>query len=246
MPYVQKKLDLTRWGIHALENRPDVSGEVPSASGLPYYASEDHKITKFALPLLPDYNLEMVATASSSGTANAAYIYNYVSKWADIQDPKAVEYSEKETEQYRELQAQHELPNEVQDLMRAYCSAQTLQRFDDAKKAYFSSKSGIVTRRDVATAIRNTLDGIKGDLFEKVRTPIEQKATWPKIYQRLAKGVKDREILTKNDAVRVLLYKNLTDVLKDREHGSATDLDNLWTQTLDFMYTVLNLLKPVS
>jgi hypothetical protein len=96
---------------------------------------------------------------------------------------------------------------------------------------------------DAANSIRNTLDGLKGDLFKKARTTPKENMTWETMSQRLAKGADEAGILIREDAIRTLLINGLSEILKNREHGSTTNLDNLWTQTLDFIYSVLNLLK---
>lgn len=246
VPDVQKDLDLTTWGIHALENRPPIANEVPSNVDLSYYASRAYHFTRAALPMIPNYNSGMMSTASSTGIANASAIYSYVAKYADIPDSNAVDFANKQTGLYREIQAQQERPKEVRSLMQVFCTVQTLQRFDTATMSYLSSKSRAVTSIDSANSIRNTLYGFKGDLFEKARATPKENMTWVKMSQKLAKGVKESEVLTRNEVTLTSLISGLSEILKDRDHGSITNLDNLWTRSLDFMYTLLNLLKPVS
>ena len=42
--------------------------------------------------------------------------------------------------------------------------------------------------------------------------------------------------------VRSRLLSRLADVLKDREVGSVTNLDTIWTQILDHLFTILRLI----
>jgi hypothetical protein len=42
--------------------------------------------------------------------------------------------------------------------------------------------------------------------------------------------------------VRTSLISRLSDIAKDREGGSLTNLDNLWTQISDHIYIVLSLI----
>lgn len=94
--------------------------------------------------------------------------------------------------------------------------------------------------------MRNVFNGVKGDLFEKARKTPNENMTWITMYQRLAKGENERQALLRNDTVRTSLNKDLSETLKDRANSSTNNIDNLWTQTLDFIYTVLNLLTPVA
>jgi len=248
VPYVQKDLEITCWEIEALENRPTVAGEIPSgATNLPYYTEQDYKVTQSALPLMPEYNPTVIAgTASSANVSGAMFIYNHIAQYADFKDVEAIRFSNEQTKRYRDIQTQQERPKQVQSLMQVYCGAQTLQRFDTATQTYLSSKSGAVTRMDAANAIRNVLDGLKGDLFEKARTTPNENMTWITMSNRLARGSQESELLARNDAIRTSLYSGLSEILKNRDPGSTNNLDNLWTQVLDFIYSVLNLLKPVS
>lgn len=246
VPDVQKNLDMTRWEIGALEGRPTVAGEVPSAADLPYITLEDYRLTQSALPMMPVYNPVTMGTASSSTVSGLAIIYSHIAKYADIPDSHAIDFSNNQTKLYREIQEKQERPKQVRNLMQVYCSAQTLQRFDTATQAYLSTKSGAVTRMDAANAIRNTLDGHKGDLFERARKTPKENMTWATMSQRLAKGDDEREALLRNETIRTSVYSGLSETLKARSQSSTTNIDNLWTQTLDFIYAVLNLLKPIS
>lgn len=243
VPEVQENLDMTRWEIDALENRPSVASGIPISVDLSFLTAQDYKFTRSALPLMPDYNPAEIGTASSTTTSGATVIYNHIAQYADFQDAQAIEFSNRQTKRYREIQAEQERPKQVRNLMQLFCSAQTIQRYDIATQAYLRYKSDDITRVDAANSIRNALDGIKGDLFERARTTPKENMTWEAMSQRLARGVDESGMLIRNEAIRTSLIKNLSEVLKDREHGSITNLDNLWAQTLDFIYSVLNLLK---
>jgi len=246
VPHVQKNLDITRWEIGALENRPTVAGEVPYTAHLHYSIAQDYELTQSALPMMPVYNTAAIGTASSATTSGAMAIYNHVAKYGDLNDVKAVEFSRAQTKLYREIQAQQERPKQVRGLMELYCGANTLERFDIATQAYLSSISGAVTRMQAANAIRNTLDGIKGDLFNRARATPNEHMTWEKMAPRLAKGDAECELLLRNETTRTSLISGLSDILKDRSPSATTNLENLWVQTLDFIFAALSLLKPAS
>jgi hypothetical protein len=246
VPDVQKNLEVTRWEIEALENRPTVAGEVPSASDLRYYTAEDYKNTVSGLPMMPDYNPMVMGTATSVTASGTTVVYNHIARYADFHDAKAVDFSNEQTRRYREIQERQERPKQVRSLMQIFCGINTLDRFDMSVQAYLSSKSGAIAGSDAANAIRNVIWGLKGDLFEKAKATPRENMTWEIMSQRLAKGVKEGELLAQNESIQNSLISGLSDILKDRTPNSATNLDNLWARTLDFIYAVLNLLKPIS
>jgi hypothetical protein len=90
--------------------------------------------------------------------------------------------------------------------------------------------------------MRNLLDGIRGDLFKLARKWPKENMTWQKMAERLAKGgstgVECQELI-RQERNRSSLISRLSDILKDRETGSLTNLDNVWTQVMDHIYTVL-------
>jgi hypothetical protein len=245
MPEVQKSLDMTRWEIGALENRPTVAGEMPSATDLSFYTTQDLKFTRSSLPLMPNYDPAVISTASTVTTSGAAYIYNYVARYADIKDDKAIKFSNEQTGRYREIQARQERPQQVRKLMLLFCGSNTLKRFDIAAQSYLNLKSGAVSHEDAANAIRNVLHGLKGDLWKKAQSTPKENMNWVSMSQRLAKGQVEGAVLVRQEEVQASLISGLSDILKDRNPSSATNLDNLWTQTLDFIYAVLNLVKPI-
>jgi hypothetical protein len=62
----------------------------------------------------------------------------------------------------------------------------------------------------------------------------------------LTKGVingPEYQELLAQETYRATLFSRLSDVLKDREAMSKNNIDNLWTQVLDHIHTILGLLK---
>ena len=69
--------------------------------------------------------------------------------------------------------------------------------------------------------------------------------TWEKMSLRLATGeeggVAHKE-LERQRSKRSTLYTRLSDIGKDREGGSVTNLDDIWVEVLDHLYVVLGLI----
>jgi hypothetical protein len=241
---VQMNLDITNWEIEAIKNRPTISGELPSLESSDIL-ERDYKYTTLAFPSIPDFNPIVAGTASTITASGAAYVYNYVSKIGDIADPGAVDFSNKYTGLYHQIQTEQDRPSQVRQLMQKFCGLKTLQRFDSSEKSYFGTRSGAITPKVSALDIRNTLDGVQGDLFNRARANPKENMTWQEMVKRLSKGNLGDEYneLLRQESVRSNLIANLSEILKDRNRGSATNLNHLWPETLDHIYTVLGLLK---
>jgi hypothetical protein len=113
-------------------------------------------------------------------------------------------------------------------------------------KASISAKSGIVERTAAANEIRILLEGIKAVLWEKARKWPKENMTWEMMAERLAKkgpgGTEYHELLSQ-EAKYLFLFGLLSSVGKDREGKSLNDIENIWAQTLDHIFTVLGLIK---
>jgi hypothetical protein len=245
VPDVQKSLETTNWEIEALENRPKIPGDL-LPDGLGSILERDYRFTAGAIPMMPSYNPVLSSTASSMAISGSVSVYDYVAGFADLGSPQATEYSQTYTQRYQQLQAAQQRPEEVNWKMAKFCSQNTLDRFNTAKNDYLSAKCGAVPRRQVALGIRNLLDGLKGELFQMARLTPNENMTWERMAQRLCKGstagAEEQELVRHNE-VRSTIMSHLSDILKDREPSSKTDLDHLWTETLDHIYAVLGLIK---
>jgi len=244
VPIVQTILEVTDWEIEALSNYPEEADEIPLA-GLAVKLERDHSYLINALPLPPDYSTGVLLNATAVTTSGSAGVYDYVTRVGDLGTPQAISYSEKFGGLYHDLLEAHSRPQTVRNLLTKLNNPQTLERFDTAYKAYMAAKSGVGTRTAAATEVRNLLDGVKGDLFQMARTSPDENMTWDEMVERLSKGISsgpEHQELVHQGSERSRLISRLSDVLKDREGGSVTNLDNVWTLLLDHTYTVLGLI----
>ena len=121
----------------------------------------------------------------------------------------------------------------------------TIERFEKAVHAYSTYKSGIGERTSAANTIRNLIAGVQGTLFEKSRKQPKENMTWGKMGSRLARIVPNSENypeFIRQNEVRTRLISSLSDIVKDREGGAATNLDFVWTRVLDHLFVTLSLL----
>lgn len=243
VPDVQKNLEVTRWEIDVLTNQPDEASEIP-LTGLTSVLEEESNYWISALPMI-DSNSDLVTSAGSISASGTANLYDYVTRVGDIGTPEAVSYSQKYLRLYHELQTTQDRPQIVRNFLEQLNNPQTIERFDRASNTYLATKAGTEQRTTAALEMRNLLDGVKGDLFKMARKHPQDNMTWEKMAERLAKGGStgtEYQELIRQQENRSALISRLSDILKDREGGSATNLDNVWIQVINHIYTVLGLI----
>lgn len=112
------------------------------------------------------------------------------------------------------------------------------------RKVYMAVRAQTGERTAAAMEIRTLLDGVKGELWERAKKWPKENMTWDIMADRLA--VNDltghsKELMTQGK-IRSSLIHRLSDIGKDREGGSATNLDYIWTEVLDHLYAILGLI----
>lgn len=243
-PHVYRVLQNVKWQKDALKNQPDEAAEIPTGDlSASIDAAHIHLMNTF--PLMPEYSRVSANTTGAYSASAGSGIYNFVARVGDLGTPAAKAYSEKFTGLYRNLQVAQDRPQEVRRLVERLRQSQTLARFDTAYKSYLEIKAG-GSRAGAAGNVRTLLDGIKGDLFEKARKSPKENMTWETMAGRLVAGAsadEDRKQLVLKLINHQSLVNRLSEVLKDREAGSLTNLDDLWTQVLDHIFTVLTLVN---
>jgi len=242
VPYVHMNLELTEWEIQSLSDLPDEADEIPMP-GLSAQISRDYKYLTSALPMMPEYKVSSVYNSTAVTTSGSATVYEAISRVSDIDTPVAKNYSQLHLEKYHQLQEAQSRANDVRNLISNFGNQQTLERFDKADKSYSLFKAGTLPRTSAAAEMRTLLDGIKGDLFAKARRWPKENMTWKKMAERLTKSDIEKDELIAQKKKRASLISRLSDVLKERESGSVTNLEYIWTQVLDHIFVVLNLVS---
>lgn len=244
LPYVQQNLDLTDWQLDVYENLP------PEASELPIYDRKDRleaenqylKGLYHVVDVPPSGLLNSTASVTTSGTSTD---YSYVNRVRDLATPAALEFGNTYISQYQNIQLAQDRPQQVRTLLHKINTRDIYERFDRAYDAYQGYKSGTMKRTAAANEIRNLLLGLKGDLWNKARKWPKENMNWNNMSARLAiNGGRGQEHVTLGAEERkhTSLLARLADVLKDREGNSITNLNAIWTEVLDHLYTVLGLL----
>lgn len=245
LPYAEANLVNTDWAIEAINSQPAVSGIHPSLD-FGEQLKRDYLYTVSALPPIPAYDLDQLATASSITVSGTASIYNYVQSFSKYDTPEARNYVRTCVDKYDDLQVIQLRPQFTRSLVTKLNNTNTLERFDRAQKAYLQAKSGINAPTQAANEIRNLLYGIKGNLLELARKIPKENITWQEMARRISKpGPKDvpYQELAAQETVYTSLVNDLSPTAKDWKQVSLTELNQTWTQVIDFIYTVLGLVN---
>lgn len=244
VPFVQTNLELTEWEFEALSNMP-MKAKGVEIDELENIIQRDYEYVQNALPMIPKYDLNLLKSSTVVNTSGSQVVYGYVARVVDLGTPEAEQYSNKYVALYQNLQIKQQRPERVRELLVKLGNPQTLQRFDTATNAYIHAKADTVKRSEAALEMRNLLDGVKGDLFEKAREKERENMTWEIMAKKIVKpspiGTELAELI-RQGTVRSILYDRLSNVLKDREGSSQINLDNIWTELLDHIFTVLGLI----
>jgi hypothetical protein len=245
LPYIQENIDITDWQIRAYKNLPPEASEIPKPNRTDELELENQYLrgvfTVLNIPSEPQLHSSTSVTISG-GTID----YSYIDRVRDIGTPSAIEYGNSFILEYNQLQDVQQRPRQVRDRLEKIGGENLLERFNTANKTYLAFRNGSGNRTAAANDMRNLLLGFKGDLFNLARRFPKENMTWDTMSARLAinggRGTEHMVLSTQNTMHSSLLAR-LADVLKDREGGSITNLDSIWTETLDHLYTVLGLIE---
>jgi len=241
-PQIQRNKELTEWQKNALKDLPEEASDIP-VIGLEDQLNRDFTHLKLNLPIIPSNDVASFAYTTGSSSAITSEIFSIVSRAGDIDTPETKSYSKKYAQSYQELQESQSRSNEVRKLISELGNNQTVRRFDDAKEAVTLYKTGTYKRTGCATDIRNLLAGVEGDLFQNARKWDKENMTWETMAERLSKEECEFDEIIRQKGVRSSLLDRLADVLKDREGGSITNIEFIWTQVLDHLIALLVLCK---
>lgn len=244
LPYVQRDIDLTEWQLNVYQNLPPEASEILLHDRKEKLDTENQYLKGVYRVLdVPSAGaLNSTASVTTSGTSDD---YSYVKRIGDLDTPSTLAFANTYGNQYQVLQLAQDRPHQVRALLSKLNTPNIYERFDNAFEAIQGFQAGSVKRTAAANEIRNLLLGFKGGLFDRARKWAKENMTWGNMSARLAiNGGRGQEhvVLGAQARKHSSLLNRLADVLKDREGGSVTDLNGIWTETLDHLYTVLGLL----
>lgn len=165
---VQRELEITEWQIDALENRPGEAYEVIFPD-LNQTFDSDIGAWESALPLMPEYDRRRIIQASGFSTSGTVSIYEYASRVGEIGTEDALEYSNRVTVTLQGLYTGQDRLSQLRDAINEVDSRGLETRLDEAIKACQRYSAGTGSRVAAGIHMRNLIDGLKGELFERAR-----------------------------------------------------------------------------
>lgn len=246
VPRVQRELERTEWEIEALSNLPDEASEIPKGN-ITVLFDIDSKYLNKALPMLPGIDINTYSDSDTISTSGTASVYEYVSRVGDINTPEALKFSNYYTTKYQEIQLAQNRPNEIRALLKKLPNKGALERYNRSESSYMQFKAGVGKKTAAAMEMRTFLDGLSGELVQMAKqSKTENTPTWEKMAKRLSKNgpssIECQEVL-RQETVRSSLVSRLSDIGKDREGSSVTNLNHIWTELQDHAFTVLSLIN---
>ncbi len=241
-PYVQVQQEITDWELRALENAPEEADKIPMF-GLYKFLNREYEHLKTSLSIMADYDINALQGSIGTTLTSTASIYVYIKSVGDMDTPLCKKYSVSYLEEYKNIQKAQERPNTVRKLLEQFGDTNIIERFDRAYASYNSLKIDTVNRTSAATEMRNLLMGLKGILWEKALRQPKENMKWKIMSDRLSKGSIERQGLSIQEKIHSSLISRLSDILKDREGNSVNNIDNIWTEVLDHVYAVINLIN---
>lgn len=245
IPIIQQNIDITDWQIRVHKNLPPESAEIPKSNRKDELESENRYL-KGLYTVLNIPSQQQLSSSTSVTISGGTIDYEYANRVRDLGTPSAIEFGNIFIAEYNKLQEVQQRPQQVRSLLEKLKSENLLVRFDNAYHAYLAFRSGSEKRTATANEIRNLLLGFKGELWNLARRFPKEEMAWDKMSARIAingGGGTEHIVLSAQNRIHSSLLDRLADVLKDREGGSITNLDSIWTETLDHLYTVLGLIR---
>lgn len=158
--------------------------------------------------MIPKFNPSLFSATFTTIASGTASVFEYVSIVGDLSTPDAQEYSRKTTELYFGLEASQKRQSDIRYLLGKLCNQSTSDHFEEAHKDFYSYKGGVGDKKKVALSLRNFIDGVKGDLWDKVKSHEKENMTWEIISNRLIKesaSAEEKEILIEQQGKRSAL-----------------------------------------
>lgn len=242
-PSIQQAYELKSWESEVLDTMPDAATEIPYDHLLEKYSMEQ-EFWSSNLPQMPSHDKWTLSSGSALSVSSSVSTYQLVARALDLGDPETQLWAEKHTYQYMEMQRQQQRIAYVRSALKSL-NPDRASEFDRAVETYRFWSTGWSERESVGIALRNVLEHFKGDLYEKaINRPREQKIKWPQMAMRLAKGganSPESKTLIAEEETWKSLHRRLTEVAKTLDTGVATNLDMIFTEWIDHLYTVLSL-----
>ena len=243
VPIINQIEEVTNWEEQAFSNIPDEAEEVPTNKLVENLQMVyDSLVTTFPLPAKYDSSLlGGTVSMTSSGSSSA---FEYIGMVGDIGTPEAIDYSNKFALSFVALQASQNRVDAIRSFINRFNNSNLSSRFENCVNSISQYHVTVLGKREsAANFIRNLLYGVYGKLFELARKHPKEDMSWEVMAKRLANSDSAEDVILRQEKEKSNLISRTSDVLKDRDFGSSTNIDNIWVQTLEHLYILSNSLN---
>ena len=244
VPFIQDAYDQTKWQYDVLASLPT---EARDQIGDFYLGklNDSYKYMVDNLPALPPLQMSNVASLSAVTTADSTGTFQIITRVSSFESVQTHDWAVAKASEFRELQGRQNRINSIMSQL-SVLDADRAQEFEKSVEAYKRAVSSTTDLTDAAIKIRNVLEHVKGELFEKaIRRPKEQKIRWPDMAARLAKGgdagIECRNLKNEENTHKSL-HDRLSRIAKNLDKITPEDLNNIFTEFVNHLFTVLNLI----
>ena len=242
--FAQLQLNYTNWMIETI-NSLSGNEEQLYDTDLAKQINEKNEYIRLAFPSFPPFDYSIVGSSSGLTAADSSALFSIIVEMVPSIKGEINTRVNEQINKYCELEKQYKRQEEVFQLLQKHNFKDSISRFNHAFEMYNSYKTEITDRSSSANEIRNLINGIKGDLFNKARQWEKENMTWSTMAQRLAKSEPNSDEcneIKNQESEQSKLLELLSGILKKREGFHTIDLDTIWILTLDHIYIVLNLI----
>lgn len=243
VPIIDQIEAVTNWEEQAFSNIPDEAEEVPANNLVENLQIEfNNLVTTFPLP--PKYDRSLLGGTISMTASGSSSAFEFIGMVGDIGTPDAVDYSNTFALSFIALQASQNRVDAIRSFINKFNNIDLSSRFENCVDSISQYHVTVLGKREsVANFIRNLLWGVSGQLFEIARKHPKENMSWQVMAKRLANLNFAEDVILRQEKEQSNLVSRTTDVLKDRDVGSLTNIDNIWVQTLEHLYILSNSLN---
>lgn len=239
-PIIDEIEAVTNWEEQAFSNIPSEAEEVPTNNLVENLQNEfKYLVTTFPLP--PKYDPSLIGGTISMTSSGSTSAFEFIGLVGDIGTPDAIDYSNIYKLSFMALQASQNRVDAVRSFINRFNNADLSSRFENCVDSISQYHVTVLGKREsTANFIRNLLYGVSGQLIELARKHPKENMSWREMAKRLANSSSAEDVTLRQKKEQSNLISRTSDVLKDFEAGSLTNIDNIWVQTLEHLYILSN------
>jgi hypothetical protein len=242
-PIIQQASEIADFQYDLIASMPsDV--EAPIRDELLSSISGSHDFWQAQLP-----KIQPTSTAGTlSGLAMSVYdstsAYDYLTIVAVNGNEAARGWAQPRVRRYRELQIGQQRIEAVHQTMKTI-KTELADEFQTSVNAYRAALPQVKDYQGAGIQLRNVLAHTKGELISKaMRLSKKQKLKWYQMASILAKGgtaSPEHSLLITQEPSFKSLHDRLTIIAKNQSVIARQDLEDIFTEWVDHLFTVLNL-----